>query len=83
MKSQDSPLCPQALRLFKPRHRQQGLLPRCSPTLSALFGYRNRNFPNGLEWPVAEREAFVRRVAQEHWDSWFRCARSDNNAGYT
>jgi hypothetical protein len=48
-------------------------------TLSALFGYRNKNFHNGLEWPVAEREAFVRRVAQERWDPWFRWARSDNS----
>jgi hypothetical protein len=47
-------------------------------TLSALFGYRNKNFHNGLEWPVADRDAFVGRVAQERWDGWFRWATSDN-----
>lgn len=48
-------------------------------TLSALFGYRNKNFHNGLEWPVADREAFVGRVAQERWDRWFLWATSDNH----
>jgi hypothetical protein len=47
-------------------------------TLSALFGYRNKNFHNGLEWPVEERDVFVGRVVQERWDGWFRWATSDN-----
>lgn len=40
-------------------------------TLSALFAYRNMMFHNGLEWPLAERQRFSKRIQNEHWSHWF------------
>lgn len=48
-------------------------------TLSALFGYRNRMFHFGFEWPVEEREAFEALIADAGWPSdWFSKATSDD-----
>ncbi len=40
-------------------------------TLAALFAYRNKMFHWGLEWPLDERQRFVRRIRDEKWDTWF------------
>jgi hypothetical protein len=50
----------------------QFLPPDFKVTLEALFGYRNKNFHMGLEWPEHERRAFVRRMEAEKWPpEWF------------
>lgn len=51
----------------------KGRLPSdLEPTLSALFDYRNKMFHCGFEWPVEERNRFVRRMRDENWPSdWF------------
>lgn len=42
------------------------------PTLSALFGYRNKMFHLGFEWPMSERIAFGKRISDEKWPTeWF------------
>ena len=47
-------------------------------TLAALFGYRNKVFHLGFEWPEAERATFERRIVAEGWpQDWFRQAMSD------
>jgi hypothetical protein len=57
-----------------------GLRPSLPPstdrTLAALFAYRNKNFHNGLEWPIEERRRFARSIEQEHWEAWFRSSRT-------
>jgi hypothetical protein len=41
-------------------------------TLEALFGYRNKNFHLGFEWPTAERAKFKKRISAENWPKdWF------------
>lgn len=41
-------------------------------TLNALFGYRNKMFHHGFEWPVEERNRFAKRIADEQWpEAWF------------
>jgi hypothetical protein len=41
-------------------------------TLDALYGYRNKNFHLGFEWPVRERTKFADRIRREDWPSdWF------------
>ena len=45
--------------------------------LSALFGYRNKMFHLGLEWPQIERELFAQRIKHEGWPTaWFPTATS-------
>ncbi|GAA4446372.1 hypothetical protein [Novipirellula rosea] len=45
------------------------------PTLEALFGYRNKMFHCGFEWPVDERSKFANRIAKEKWPAeWFSSA---------
>jgi hypothetical protein len=58
-----------------------GLRPRfrsdIEQTLSALFGYRNKMFHNGFEWPIDERLAFQKRIADDKWPMmWFATATS-------
>ncbi len=46
-------------------------------TLSALFGYRNRMFHCGFEWPMDERLAFQKRIMDDKWPTtWFSSATS-------
>ena len=54
------------------------LLPKdLDKTLSALFGYRNKMFHYGFEWPVAERQRFTKRILSEAWPrDWFLQATS-------
>ena len=41
-------------------------------TLTALFGYRNKMFHFGFEWPTEERERFSRRIDSAEWPAdWF------------
>jgi hypothetical protein len=48
------------------------------PTLQALFGYRNKMFHNGFEWPVQERAKFKKRITDEGWPSdWFAKSETD------
>lgn len=48
------------------------------PTLSALFGYRNKMFHHGFEWPVEERDRFTKQISVQGWpNDWFFRARSD------
>jgi hypothetical protein len=48
-------------------------------TLAALFAYRNKNFHQGFEWPVNERDAFETRIAREGWpQQWFDRAQSNH-----
>jgi hypothetical protein len=58
-----------------------GLMPLLPPstaqTLAALMAYRNKNFHLGFEWPVEERAAFQKRIADEGWDDWFRTSTTD------
>lgn len=58
-----------------------GLRPRLPAdiehTLSALIGYRNKMFHCGFEWPMDERLAFERRIADDKWPTtWFAKATS-------
>ena len=47
------------------------------PMLSALFGYRNKMFHCGFEWPIEERIAFQNRINESGWPSaWFAKATS-------
>jgi hypothetical protein len=49
-----------------------------SKTLAALFGYRNKMFHLGFEWPDGERDTFAHRIASEGWSpGWFSQATSD------
>ena len=49
-----------------------------SKTLSALFGYRNKMFHNGFEWPMVEREKFGNTIRENQWPSeWFTQSTSD------
>ena len=49
-----------------------------SKTLSALFGYRNKMFHNGFEWPMVEREKFGNTIREDQWPSeWFTQSTSD------
>lgn len=42
------------------------------PTLQALFGYRNKMFHCGFEWPVEERQRFAKRIDESGWPvDWF------------
>jgi len=46
-------------------------------TLEALFGYRNKMFHCGFEWPIDERSKFAKRIANESWPTtWFSSATS-------
>jgi hypothetical protein len=47
-------------------------------TLSALFAYRNVNFHNGLEWPVAARIKFLDEISIHGWTDWFSKSESDH-----
>ena len=48
-------------------------------TLAAIFGYRNKMFHFGFEWPIAEREKFRKRAKDSNWpSSWFNYATSDD-----
>jgi hypothetical protein len=48
------------------------------PTLQARFGYRNKMFHKGFEWPVKERTNFERRIPEEGWPpEWFAEATTD------
>jgi len=48
------------------------------PTLEALFGYRNKMFHLGFEWPIEERMRFAQRITDEGWPKgWFRTATHD------
>lgn len=59
------------LRPFLPQQLRQ--------TLSALFGYRNKMFHHGFEWPMAERLAFESRITNKEWPKdWFQKATSDD-----
>ena len=41
-------------------------------TLSALFGYRNKMFHNGFEWPTAVRQRFRNAIRENQWPAeWF------------
>lgn len=54
------------------------LPPHLNITLQALFEYRNRMFHCGLEWPLMERERFLKRIADSTWPSeWFSQATRD------
>lgn len=54
------------------------LPPDYQTTLAALFGYRNKMFHCGLEWPTAERAAFKERIEKEGWPAaWFPAATID------
>ncbi|MES2032372.1 MAG: hypothetical protein V4477_24620 [Pseudomonadota bacterium] len=45
---------------------------RLPATLSALFGYRNKMFHFGFEWPESERQSFARRILDVGWPAdWF------------
>lgn len=60
-----------------------GLMPHLPmnirPMLKVLFGYRNKMFHNGFEWPVEERVKFANFIqAQKIPDHWFRAATSDD-----
>ena len=47
-------------------------------TLAALFGYRNKMFHLGFEWPDTERSAFERRIVDDGWpQDWFTQATTD------
>ena len=47
-------------------------------TLSALFGYRNKMFHLGFEWPMEERIKFDERVRSGKWPAnWFQSSRTD------
>ncbi len=49
-------------------------------TLKALFGYRNKMFHWGFEWPPEQCKAFAKHVADEQWPSdWFATATHDGN----
>jgi hypothetical protein len=54
------------------------LLPKdLDQTLAALFGYRNKMFHYGFEWPLPERHRFARRISDENWPrDWFQQATS-------
>lgn len=44
-------------------------------TLSALFGYRNKMFHYGFEWPPEQRAGFASRIVNEKWPAnWFEKA---------
>lgn len=46
-------------------------------TLEALFGYRNKMFHHGFEWPMAERDKFQNRIAGKGWPpEWFEKSES-------
>jgi hypothetical protein len=48
-------------------------------TLDALFGYRNKMFHHGFEWPEEERAKFEKRIAADGWPpEWFDKAESDH-----
>jgi hypothetical protein len=48
------------------------LPPDLELTLSALFAYRNKMFHNGFEWPIEEREHFLKQITEKKWPSnWF------------
>ena len=54
-------------------------LPRDSQRLlTALYGYRNKMFHFGLEWPIEERRKFAKRISDEGWDDWFPRATTDH-----
>lgn len=56
-----------------------GLPSDIKPFLSALFGYRNKMFHHGVEWPLTERQLFAKRIVNEGWPmSWFPNASTDN-----
>ncbi len=47
---------------------------------SIVFGYRNKMFHHGFEWPADERSKFAKLILSENWpDSWFKAATSDGN----
>lgn len=49
-------------------------------TLDALFGYRNKMFHCGFEWPKHEREKFQRRIESSGWPTtWFESATGDGS----
>lgn len=53
------------------------LPPDLTPTLSALFRYRNRMFHNGFEWPKEQRTSFESLAITEGWPAgWFQRATS-------
>lgn len=42
------------------------------PKLYALFGYRNKMFHCGFEWPEEDRRKFAERIQNDKWpDDWF------------
>jgi hypothetical protein len=46
-------------------------------TLAALFGYRNKMFHLGFEWPESQLAAFERRIESDGWPGdWFDRATS-------
>ena len=56
---------------------QRRFPPDIEKTLSALFGYRNKMFHFGLEWPTDERLAFQKRIQVDQWPTtWFSKATS-------
>jgi hypothetical protein len=47
--------------------------------LTALFGYRNKMFHNGFEWPKEKRKKFAARLATKEWpEEWFSEASSND-----
>lgn len=50
------------------------------PTMKALFGYRNKMFHRGFEWPPEQCKAFAKFIADEKWPSdWFSTSTHDGN----
>jgi hypothetical protein len=48
-------------------------------TLEALYGYRNKNFHLGFEWPAEERGKFEKRISSDSWPKeWFEYSSSDH-----
>lgn len=46
--------------------------------LKALFGYRNKMFHHGFEWPIDARAKFANFIqTQKIPEHWFRAATSD------
>lgn len=44
-------------------------------TLEALFGYRNKMFHLGFEWPVKDRDKFAKTILENGWVDWFSVAK--------
>ena len=47
--------------------------------MAALFHYRNQMFHGGFEWSIAQRQSFVKLIAERGWERYFFWSKTDGD----